>query len=104
LLVASSAYRFCVGEELMNPKFMRTGTVQRLNRPDGSVIQVEFYGPANGQPIILTHGWGPNSIVWYYVKRQLSDRFRIIVWDLPGLENLVNRKTTTTQLKNMPVI
>lgn len=67
------------------PKFMRTGTVQRVNRPDGSVIQVEFYGPADGQPIILTHGWGPNSTVWYYVKRQLSDRFRIIVWDLPGL-------------------
>lgn len=67
------------------PKFMRTGTVQRIQRPDGSVIQVEFYGPADGQPIILTHGWGPNSTVWYYAKRQLSDRFRVIVWDLPGL-------------------
>lgn len=67
------------------PKFMRTGTVQRVERPDGSVLQVEFYGPADGQPIILTHGWGPNSTVWYYVKRQLGDRFRVIVWDLPGL-------------------
>ena len=67
------------------PKAMRTGTVQRVPRPDGSVLQVEFYGPEDGQPIILTHGWGPNSTVWYYAKRQLSDRFRVIVWDLPGL-------------------
>ena len=67
------------------PKPWRTGTVQRLNRPDGSVLQVEFYGPEDGQPIILTHGWGPNSTVWYYAKRQLTERFRVIVWDLPGL-------------------
>lgn len=67
------------------PKFMRSNTVQRLQRPDGSVLQVEFFGPEDGQPIILSHGWGPNSTVWYYVKRQLSDRFRVIVWDLPGL-------------------
>jgi pimeloyl-ACP methyl ester carboxylesterase len=67
------------------PKFMRSQTVQRLPRPDGSVLQVEFFGPEDGQPIILSHGWGPNSTVWYYAKRQLSDRFRVIVWDLPGL-------------------
>ncbi|MHC5939080.1 alpha/beta fold hydrolase [Nostoc sp.] len=67
------------------PKFMRSKTVQRLARPDGSVLQVEFFGPEDGQPIILSHGWGPNSTVWYYAKRQLSDRFRVIVWDLPGL-------------------
>ena len=64
---------------------MRSKTVQRLLRPDGSVLQVEFFGPEDGQPIILSHGWGPNSTVWYYAKRQLSDRFRVIVWDLPGL-------------------
>ncbi|MHC5855206.1 alpha/beta fold hydrolase [Nostoc sp.] len=67
------------------PKFMRSKTVQCLPRPDGSVLQVEFFGPEDGQPIILSHGWGPNSTVWYYAKRQLSDRFRVIVWDLPGL-------------------
>ena len=67
------------------PKLMRTGTVQRIQRPDGSALQVEFYGPEDGQPIILSHGWGPNSTIWYYAKRQLSDRFRVIVWDLPGL-------------------
>jgi pimeloyl-ACP methyl ester carboxylesterase len=67
------------------PKRMRTASVQRVLRPDGSVLHVEFYGPEDGQPIILSHGWGPNSTVWYYAKQQLSDRFRVIVWDLPGL-------------------
>ena len=67
------------------PHFMRSDNVQRLSRPDGSVLQVEFFGPENGQPIILSHGWGPNSTIWYYAKRQLSQRFRVIVWDLPGL-------------------
>lgn len=51
------------------PKLMRTGTVQRVPRPDGSVLHVEFYGPEDGQPIILSHGWGPNSTVWYYAKK-----------------------------------
>jgi pimeloyl-ACP methyl ester carboxylesterase len=67
------------------PKRIRSSTVQQLPRPDGSVLHVEFYGPQDGQPIILSHGWGPNSTVWYYAKQQLSDRFRVIVWDLPGL-------------------
>jgi pimeloyl-ACP methyl ester carboxylesterase len=67
------------------PKRIRSGTVQRVPRPDGTVLQVEFYGPEDGQPIILSHGWGPNSTIWYYAKQQLSDRFRVIVWDLPGL-------------------
>jgi len=67
------------------PQYTREGVVHRLPRPDGSELQVECYGPEDGQPIILTHGWGANSTEWYYLKRQLTDRFRLIVWDLPGL-------------------
>jgi pimeloyl-ACP methyl ester carboxylesterase len=67
------------------PKYTRQGRVQRLPRPDGSELQVESYGPKNAPPIILTHGWGYNSTEWYYLKQQLSDHFRLIVWDLPGL-------------------
>lgn len=67
------------------PQQTRGGTVQRLPRPDGSELQVECYGPADGSPIILTHGWGLNSTEWYYLKQELTDHFRLIVWDLPGL-------------------
>ena len=58
---------------------------QRLRRPDGSELQIEFYGPEDGTPIVLTHGWGLDSREWNYLKRDLSDRFRLIVWDEPGL-------------------
>jgi pimeloyl-ACP methyl ester carboxylesterase len=67
------------------PKPIRTDRVQQLTRPDGSEIQVEFYGTDHAPTIILTHGWGPDSTVWYYAKKQLTDQFRVIVWDLPGL-------------------
>lgn len=68
-----------------DPKHIRDGHAQRLERPDGTVLQVESYGPDDAPPIILTHGWGTNSTEWYYLKRQLGDRFRLIVWDLPGV-------------------
>ncbi|MBE9156266.1 alpha/beta hydrolase [Nodosilinea sp. LEGE 06152] len=67
------------------PTPLRSDRVQRLVRPDGSEIQVEFYGPDRAPTLILTHGWGPDSTVWYYAKKQLTDQFRVIVWDLPGL-------------------
>lgn len=67
------------------PKMQRGSETQRLTRPDGSEIHVEFYGSPTAQPLILVHGWGPNSTVWYYAKKQLARHFRVIVWDLPGL-------------------
>ncbi|WP_041934366.1 alpha/beta fold hydrolase [Gloeothece verrucosa] len=67
------------------PKMHRSSATQRILRPDGSEIQVEFYGSPDAPPLILTHGWGPNSTVWYYLKKQLANQYRLIVWDLPGL-------------------
>jgi pimeloyl-ACP methyl ester carboxylesterase len=67
------------------PKPIRSDRGQRLIRPDGSEINVEIYGPDHAPTLILTHGWGPDSLVWYYAKKQLTDQFRVIVWDLPGL-------------------
>ncbi len=76
------------------PKPFRSKRVQRIARPDGSEIHVEFFEPNysmgentshHAPTVILTHGWGPDSTVWYYAKKQLTDQFRVIVWDLPGL-------------------
>jgi pimeloyl-ACP methyl ester carboxylesterase len=33
----------------------------------------------------LTHGWGLNATAWFYTKHALTNRFRLVVWDLPGL-------------------
>jgi pimeloyl-ACP methyl ester carboxylesterase len=67
------------------PQRTRSGTVRTLTQPDGTTIHAEVYGPPNGPILVLTHGWGVSSTEWYYAKRHLSDRFRLIVWDLPGL-------------------
>ena len=67
------------------PTSDRTGTVQRISRPDGSELHVEFYGPTDAPPIVLTHGWGADATEWYYLKKQLAGKFRLIAWDLPGL-------------------
>ena len=68
-----------------DPKSDRGGEVQRLRRPNGAELHVECYGPPDAPPVLLTHGWGVNSTEWYYIKTRLADRFRVIVWDLPGL-------------------
>ena len=66
------------------PKHARGGLMDRLERLDGSGIHVELYGPVDGPPVILTHGNGMTGTAWYYQKRKLAERFRLIIWDLPG--------------------
>ncbi len=83
------------------PRMTREGTVQRLKRPDGSELHVEFYGPADGPPIVLTHGWGMNSTEWHYLKRELTDQFRLIVWDLPGLGLSTRPENRDYSLENL---
>ena len=67
------------------PKSERGGEVHRLRGPSGSELNVEIYGPPAAPPLVLTHGWGCNATEWYYLKKELAGRFRLIVWDLPGL-------------------
>jgi pimeloyl-ACP methyl ester carboxylesterase len=51
----------------------------------GSTLYVEQHGPEDAPVILFTHGWGLDSTVWSYAKTDLADRFRLILWDLPGL-------------------
>ncbi len=53
--------------------------------PDGSALHVETLGAAGLPTIVLTHGWGLNSTAWWYTKHALANRYRLVVWDLPGL-------------------
>jgi pimeloyl-ACP methyl ester carboxylesterase len=83
------------------PVAMRTSLVQRIARPDGTELQVECYGPADGDPLIFLHGNGTNSTEWYYAKRHLADRFRLILWDLPGVGKSRGPKTDDYELEKM---
>ncbi len=67
------------------PREDRTGEVHRIKRPDGSELRVECYGPPDAPPIVMTHGWGCSSTEWFYAKKSLASRFRLILWDEPGL-------------------
>ena len=73
------------GRDGRRPAQNAESDVAAASAPDGSELQIEFYGPEDGTPIVLTHGWGLDSREWNYLKRDLSDHFRLIVWDEPGL-------------------
>lgn len=67
------------------PKFTQSPENTRIKRPDGTEIYVEFLGPEDATPIILTHGIATFNSDWYYAKKHLADRFRLILWDVRGL-------------------
>lgn len=56
-----------------------------LKRPDGSQINIEYYGPENRQPIVFVHGWNASIKEWYYQRKYFEGRYRLIMMDLPGL-------------------
>jgi pimeloyl-ACP methyl ester carboxylesterase len=56
-----------------------------LSRPDGSQIHAEVFGSSTGPTLICTHGWSLDRTDWMYLIDRLSARYRIVVWDLPGL-------------------
>lgn len=51
----------------------------------GSSLYVERLGPSAAPLVILTHGWGMDTTFFAAAKRDLSNRFRLVLWDLPGL-------------------
>lgn len=61
---------------------MRSGGEQIVGAT-GSDLYVETHG--QGPTLLLTHGWGLDSTAWHYAKVKLTDRFRLVTWDLPGL-------------------
>lgn len=67
-----------------DPKAM-PGEIHTLQRADGTTIHAEVFGEPDAPVLVLTHGWGTDEAEWYYAKKQLAGRFRIITWDLAGL-------------------
>lgn len=67
------------------PRSERRGTLSELRARDGARLHVEIEGPENAPVLLMTHGWGLDSTAWYYLRQHLSSRFRLVMWDLPGL-------------------
>lgn len=76
---------------------------EKLTRPDGTIINIEFTGNPAGQPIFFVHGWNENSNAWYYQKHFFSTKYRIILIDLPGLgksKGPANKDYSLTKMAN----
>lgn len=60
---------------------------QGIVRPGatGSSLYVEELGPSDAPVLLFTHGWGMDSTFWDYARKDLAGRFRLVLWDLPGL-------------------
>ncbi len=67
------------------PRSERGGRELRVKGPDGSDLQAEIHGQEGRPTLLMTHGWDLDATAWYYEKKNLSERFRLVLWDLPGL-------------------
>jgi pimeloyl-ACP methyl ester carboxylesterase len=67
------------------PSWKHDDDTRRLQRSDGTVLHVEVSGPSGSLPIVLVHGWGVDNRAFYYTKRRLAERHRVLAWDLRGL-------------------
>ena len=67
------------------PRPERLKDQSRLQRPDGSVINIEQGGLRGRQTIVFIHGWSSNSMQWYYQKKYFSSSYHLVLMDHPGL-------------------
>jgi pimeloyl-ACP methyl ester carboxylesterase len=77
--------RFFLGRGGGDGRRMRRTPGEHLVAPDGSRLHVERDGPVDAPVLVFTHGWGMDATLWADARRQLADRYHLILWDLPGL-------------------
>ena len=67
----------CASRTAPNPKmtaFREAHVGNACGDRTGRNFEVEFYGVADGIPIVLSHGWGLHAAEWNYLKRELTVR------------------------------
>jgi pimeloyl-ACP methyl ester carboxylesterase len=70
------------GRELQDPP---SGDPITVTSADGTQIYAERFGPADGLPVVLAHGWTENLSYWIHVIRELSGRgLHVVAYDLRG--------------------
>ncbi len=78
-----------------------SGFSVKLNRPDGTELNVEVFERQSAPTVILTHGWSMNRNEWIYLVAALQKDFRVITWDLPGLGKSVPPRNRDYSLEKM---
>src|SRR3954447_1156725 len=61
------------------------GVSHRFVQAGGLRMHVAEAGPADGDPIVLLHGWPQNWYEWRHLVPALSERYRMVMPDLRGL-------------------
>jgi pimeloyl-ACP methyl ester carboxylesterase len=70
------------GRELQDPP---SGEPISVVSADGTHIHAERFGPRDGPPVVLAHGWTENLTYWIHVIRELSGQgFQVVAYDLRG--------------------
>ncbi|KAA6439349.1 alpha/beta hydrolase [Dyadobacter flavalbus] len=88
LLMGKSVIRMLLGKKRQGedePEASRFPDQQQLQRPDGSVINIEYGGTKGKQTIVFIHGWNSNSMQWYYQKKHFGNDYHLVLMDHPGL-------------------
>lgn len=67
------------------PQIFPSSKQDKIRRPDGTIIHVEYYGPEDAQAIILVHGLNAHCRNWYYQRKHFEKSYRLIMMDLPGM-------------------
>jgi len=83
------------------PQMFDTAKRDSIQRPDGSTINIEYYGNKDGQPIIFIHGWNANIKNWYYQRKHFEKDYRLIMMDLAGLGKSTRPKNKDFSLTKM---
>ncbi|MEV0948000.1 alpha/beta hydrolase [Rhodococcus sp. NPDC049939] len=58
--------------------------VTEIRTDDGATLHVRAYGPQDGEPIVLSHGWACSHEYWYPQVNALAGEYRVITYDQRG--------------------
>ncbi len=67
---------------LQTPTFK--ADISELTTEDGAIINIRAYGPVDGDPIVLSHGWTCSTEFWYPQVNALAGEYRVITYDQRG--------------------
>jgi pimeloyl-ACP methyl ester carboxylesterase len=104
LLVGKSIIRLLfsksrAGED--EPKAERLPEQEQLERPDGSIINIEHGGVRGKQTLLFIHGWNSNSMQWYYQKKHFGKDYHLVLMDHPGLGKSKRPSNRDYSLENL---
>lgn len=57
---------------------------EHLTGAGGAMLATEQLGPKAAPVLVLTHGWGASREVWRPLVPWLSQRYRVVLWDMAG--------------------